>query len=205
MKTSKPFSTISYNSVDFLKYRLDLLVNSGKISFYAFIKHFGEFDPQRNEREKDHIHLFIEPNGTVDTDDILAYFVEIDQSNPTKPFRCLPSHKSKFGDWYLYSIHDKAYLASKFETREYSYQLSDIVTSSSELLDYYRHTIDYSKTRIQNIIIEAATNGVPFSQLVFQGLIPMQLIYAAQRTYDLITQFNSVCYRDKKTGHDDDI
>ena len=86
MKTSKPFSTISYNSVDFLKYRLDMLINSGKILFYVFIKYFGEFDVQRNEREKEHIYLFIESNGSVDTDDILTYFVEIDHNNPTKPF-----------------------------------------------------------------------------------------------------------------------
>ena len=35
MKTSKPISTISYNSEEFLKAKLDYLVRSGEIAFWV--------------------------------------------------------------------------------------------------------------------------------------------------------------------------
>ena len=39
MRTSKPFSTISYNTEDYLTAKLDELVTTRKIEFYAFIEH----------------------------------------------------------------------------------------------------------------------------------------------------------------------
>ena len=42
MKTTKACSTISYNSLDFLKDKLDQLVQRRYISFYAFVKHYAE-------------------------------------------------------------------------------------------------------------------------------------------------------------------
>ena len=42
MQTSKPMSTISYNSEKFLKSQLDYLLRSHVIDYYMYIKHIGE-------------------------------------------------------------------------------------------------------------------------------------------------------------------
>ena len=60
MKTSKPISTISYNSEEFLKAKLDYLVRSGEVAFWYYIKHHGEYDKETNIQDKDHIHLYIQ-------------------------------------------------------------------------------------------------------------------------------------------------
>ena len=44
MKTSKPFSTISYNTADFLSVKLNDLVNRRKIAFWAYVEHLPEED-----------------------------------------------------------------------------------------------------------------------------------------------------------------
>ena len=51
MNTRNPISTISYNSMLFLKAKLDELVNAKVIQFYAFIFHKGEDD---EAGKKDH-------------------------------------------------------------------------------------------------------------------------------------------------------
>lgn len=44
MRTSKPISTISYNTLPFLKEKLDDLVNNQVLEFYFFIWHHAEDD-----------------------------------------------------------------------------------------------------------------------------------------------------------------
>lgn len=108
MKTSRPFSSISYNTPDYLRVKLDELVSRRVVSFYAFIFH------QKEEDElKDHIHLYIVPNGSQNTDDILDYLKEFTLADPLHPLGCMPAKSSKFGDWALYGTHNALYLASK--------------------------------------------------------------------------------------------
>ena len=76
MKTSKPFSTISYNSPEFLIVKLNDLVERRVIAFFAFVKHFKEAD-----EKKDHIHLIIFPNGQYQTDALKDYLAEPDFSD----------------------------------------------------------------------------------------------------------------------------
>ena len=66
MKTSKPFSTISYNTADFLSVKLNDLVNRRKIAFWAYVEHLPEED-----EKKAHKHLYIVPNGQINTDEVL--------------------------------------------------------------------------------------------------------------------------------------
>ena len=59
MRTSKTISTISYNTKDFLEFKLMELMDSGDISDWFFIQHFAEED-----EKKDHIHLWVKSNIT---------------------------------------------------------------------------------------------------------------------------------------------
>lgn len=72
MRTSKPIATISYNSADFLKLRLNDLIKSKKICDWMFIQHTAEAD-----EKKDHIHLWIKPNTLLDTMDLQEHFLEL--------------------------------------------------------------------------------------------------------------------------------
>lgn len=72
MKTTKPISTISYNSLNFLKYKLDCLLEDGVINFYMGIVH----QPEEDEK-KEHIHLYILPHSQVDTMKLETQFIEL--------------------------------------------------------------------------------------------------------------------------------
>ena len=106
MKTSKPVSTISYNSEEFLKAKLDYLVRSGEIAFWFYIKHHGEFDDVTNMQDKDHIHLYCEFADRVDTIKLGEMFLEYENGDlNSKPLRCMPFRVSKPYDAILYA-HD---------------------------------------------------------------------------------------------------
>ena len=116
MRTSKPFSTISYNSVNFLKSKLDEMITDKWIDFYAFVRHSPEDDEL-----KEHIHLYIVPSTLLQTDYITEHLQEYDSTHPDKPLGCIACKSSKFDDWYMYGLHDKAYLASKGQARKHYY------------------------------------------------------------------------------------
>lgn len=107
MATSKPHSTISYNTEPFLRSKLDSWVKAHYIQAYQYIKHKGE------DGDKDHIHLRIEPNKALDlmnlTDELKEYVV-----GSEKPLGVRPWRPSKEEDWFLYSVHDKKYLQIKY-------------------------------------------------------------------------------------------
>ena len=65
MATSKPISSISYNSDSFLVDRLAVLSKAEVISFWAFIHHKAEKGLDEVPG-KAHIHLFVMPNKLVD-------------------------------------------------------------------------------------------------------------------------------------------
>ena len=168
MKTTKACSTISYNTLDFLKDKLDKLVRRRYISFYAFVKHYAEEDER-----KDHIHLIVIPNGQIQTDTISDILQELDSANPLKQLGVMPWRSSKWADWYLYSSHDKAYLASKGQSRTHHYAESDFITSDSDYLHELITTIDrtkYAKTQefVQNIM-----DGGNMFDMVVAGQVPV--------------------------------
>lgn len=183
MNTSKSISTIHYVEKERLKIKLDDLVMKNKITFFAFIEHLKEEDETKN-----HIHLFIVPNGKINTDQLREELEFLDKDNPTKPIRSLPFTTSKFSDWYLYSLHDKAYLMSKQQARKYHYDKEEFFVSDEDYLNELIHQIDFTKFRTQSIVSDMAQNGVPFGTIVEQGIIPVPLINQYQKLYDVIYQ-----------------
>lgn len=200
MKTSKPFTTISYNTVEYLKAQLDDLVQRNILYFYSFIRHYKEED-----EAKAHIHLLLHPNGQVDTDKVLKHLEEFDPSMPDKPLRCRPPHKcNNFGDWYLYGLHDTKYLlAHGYQMRKYHYEQSDMVTSDIDELTELIHTIDYKKLYGNQIFFQALENGESIFEMVKRGVIPMQQYGQYSRFFfDLASGSLNQTFRGGHIGHD---
>lgn len=194
MKTSRPFSTISYNSPDFLRVKLDELITRRAISFYAFIFHKKEEDEQ-----KDHIHLHIIPNGSVNTDDIRDYLKEFTLADPLRPLGCMPFEPSKFDDWALYSTHNALYLASKGQSRKYSYTIDEMVTSDFDYFLEKWKRIDMSKLNRFFLLSTAVDEGVPFESLLATGQIPIQQVFAYQKAYELLSGRYATYRGDRET------
>ena len=133
--TSKPISCICYLHKEVLQIKLEELVREQKILVYDFICHKGELNKDTNEREKDHIHLYIEPFGKLDIKSLLNFLVEIDKDNSKKLLRCVGfKNCNSRVDWLYYSIHDKEYLSKKNLEREFNYSFKDIITNDYEEL-----------------------------------------------------------------------
>ena len=193
MKTSKPFSTISYNSENFLRVKLGELIDRRKIAFYAFVEHLPEED-----EKKAHKHLIIVPNGQINTDEVLEYLLEVDPNNPLKPLGCIPPHSSKFGDWSLYAIHDTQYLASKGQSRKYHYKPEEVICSDRDYLNEEVHQIDMSKLSKVKMLLQAVEDKVPFEKLLATGQIPIQQCYAFKQAYDTIANYT---FRNGRQSH----
>ena len=181
MKTSRPFSTISYNTVDFLNAKLSDLVNKRMISFYAFVEHYAEED-----EKKAHKHLYIMPNGQLQTDQITDLLQEMDPQNPLKPLGVMPFQSSKWSDWYLYCIHDTAYLASKGQSRKHHYNETDFYSSDSDFLHELIHTIDRAKYFKTQEFVNKIQQGVSLYDLVTTGNIPAPQFNQWQNMYSFI-------------------
>lgn len=179
-----------------MQVKLNDLVNRRKIAFYGFIEHLPEED-----EKKVHKHLYIVPNGQINTDEILDYLLEFDPKNPTKPLGCIPFHSSKFTDWYLYSIHDKDYLASKGQSRKYSYTKEEVIVSDSDFFNEEIHRMDLSKLSKVKALRSAVEGGVPFEQLLMTGQIPVQQVYAFKQTYDMISDYLERTSRNGRESH----
>lgn len=72
MKTIKPIATVSWNTEEFLVKQLNNLVNDHVILFWFYVKHFAESD-----EKKEHIHLYLEPDIRVDTNELRSNFEEL--------------------------------------------------------------------------------------------------------------------------------
>lgn len=197
MKTSKPFSTISYNTTDFLVLKLDDLIKKGFISFYAFIEHLPEED-----EEKKHKHLYLVPDGQVETTSLFEKLIEVDPKQPLKPFKCIPPRSSKFKDWYLYAKHDIDYLSSKGQSRKYNYQMNEFVVSDHDYFMEEIHQMDMSHLQNIKILRSAIQNKVPFEQMVFNGSIPIPLVNQYSKVYEMMTNFeNGILDRAERQTH----
>lgn len=125
MKTTKPISSISWNTRQYLVDRLEELRKAHLIAFWVLIQHKAEDD-----EKKDHIHFYVEPNKSLDTEELRENFIELGPNQ--KPLGVNKFQKSDFKNWLWYSIHDKVYLASKQEARKYHYSVTDLVSSNDE-------------------------------------------------------------------------
>lgn len=184
MKTRLPFSTISFNTPEYLSTKLSELRNAKILSEWFYIVHKPE-DDEAGKRE--HMHVYMIPSKGIQTDDIRAELKEYDPANPDKPRATLQFKSSKFGNWYLYAIHDPEYLASKGESRKYHYQQEDIVASDPDVLHELVYEIDILAELGQfKGMKDAKKHGLTFQQYFNQGKIPPQQIRAMQLAWELI-------------------
>lgn len=189
MKTSKPISTISYNSVDFLELKLNELLKCKKIEFWAFICHKPEDD---ESKLKPHSHVYMIPSSLLQTEDIREYLQEYDPQNPNKPLGVIRFASSKrFGDWCLYVLHDTAYLASKSQSRKYHYSYSNIRTSDQETMDNFYQNIDLMEVSKYKALLEAQKTGVTWAQFFSRGTVPIQQITAWRTAWDTISSLKT--------------
>jgi hypothetical protein len=198
LKTSKAFSTISYNTAEFLKLKLDELVAKRCIAFYAYVFHYAEED-----EKKDHKHLLIIPNGQIDTDQIGDVLQELDPANIGKPLGCMPFHSSKWGDWFLYSSHDSAYLASKGQTRKHHYTEKDFVASDEDYLHELITTIDRTKYAKTQDFVQKVKGGASFFEMLQNGQIPAPQFNQWLNMFEYIR--NGEVYRNGRQTHSPNI
>lgn len=187
MRTSKPISTISYNTDDFLEMKLNELITTHYIEYWCYVKHLGEVD-EDGVIEKDHKHVLMIPNGRIDTMDIQDKMTEIDLFNPSKPLKCIDFRNSKVDEWFLYCSHDETYLKTKFLEKQYSYTLKDFVSSDVDETaikwDRAFHESDYMKNQRMLKLLEKNTA----SQLVAQGFVQPQQAFQMQVFYKMLCQ-----------------
>ena len=183
MKTSKPVSTISFNSVGFLTLKLNELTKAGKVSFWCFVQHMPEDD---EGGKKEHCHVYIEPSKMIQTDDLKKELLEFDPTNPSKPLGCLSFTSSKFGPWYLYGLHDKRYLASKGQSRRYHYCFDDFLSSDEDDLLCKSRQIDLLALSPYADMQEAQREGLTFPEYFARGTIPLPQLVQFQRAWDLL-------------------
>lgn len=172
MRTSKPISTISYNTEEFLIMQLGELIKSHKISDYMFIKHKAESDER-----KDHIHLWIKPNTLLDTMDLQKHFTEIVLDNPKKPLKCIDFRASQVDDWILYNQHFEPYLKSKGESREFHYRKEDFRFYDEDTFDdLYIHAFKGSDWAKRYQMLQALGNSsISPVDLIMSGTIPLNM------------------------------
>lgn len=201
MITRSNISTISYNTDDYLIFKLNDMIKNHCIEFWAFINHI----PEEDER-KPHKHLFIIPSGTVDTFALSDILEEIDFTNPTMPpLGTIFWKHSKFVDWYLYALHDIDYLASKGESRKYHYDKSEFIVSECDYFNELIHSCDFSQYTKHKKLREAVQSDISFRDLFANGFIPVQQIGQYSLAYNLL-KYGDMYYdktdRNGRFGHE---
>ena len=185
MRTSKPISTISYNTEYFLANKLYELKRHGIIDYAMWIKHQPDTDDT-----KEHFHVYIEPSKMVQTNDLVTLFTEIDLTDPDKkPLGVITFRSSKCTDWLLYGLHDEEYLTDKGLSRNLHYQVSDIrSTCEYTLNDIVANAYDQLKNKLEKRLIDAIfVKKMNWNEIVLSGMIPIQKITGALIMYKALT------------------
>lgn len=199
MRTTKPIATISFNTPEFLRLKLEELQKAGRLSFWCFIVHKPEDD---EGGKKEHIHLYCEPSKMLQTDDLKAALLEFDPSMPDKPKGTISWHSSKFDPWYLYALHDRRYLASKGQSRRFHYQHSDILTSDAEDLLFKARSIDLISISPYADMLDAQANGISWAEYFSRGTVPLPQVALFERAWYLLSSVGTD--RDGRLGHVDE-
>ena len=198
MRASKPISTISYNSEAFLRNKIQEWKKLGLIEYGMWIKHLPDEDDK-----KVHYHVYLKPAKLIQTMDLEKDSYEYQaifpyentdpnttalvKTNP-KPLKMIGFRMSKEGDWVLYGVHDKAYLAEKGMTRKYHYSFSDIETTCEDTLkDIITHLLDDRKGRLENRIYDCILKGLTWREIVCTGIVPLRQIGNAHMFYKAVT------------------
>ena len=202
MKTTKPLSTISYNTAAFLLGVLDDLITERVIQFYALIHH----EPEEDEN-KPHWHVYMEPCESVDMVALRDRFKELDLKNPKQALGCMIFKKSNFYDWYWYGLHNPAYLASKGQTRKYHYDPSRVLSSDPDQLLAYvvDNPLKQSKIEMAQAMLYAGADVLDIAKTI--GVAPHQLAYFMQSIKllgQLTTSRGDRSNHEPNNGGDDD-
>lgn len=200
MRTTKPISTISFNTPEYLRQKLTELQRSGRISFWAYIRHNPEDD---EGGKKEHCHVYIEPSKMLQTDDVKSELKEFDPTNPTKPLGCISFNSSKFDPWYLYALHDKRYLASKGQARRYHYRHDDIVSSDDDDLTFKARSIDMISLSPYSDMEDAQRQGITFAEYFARGTIPLPQLSLWEKAWQFLSANRTE--RGSSEGHPNDV
>ena len=182
MDTYKPFSTIGYNTEPFLLERLKELQSIYPDLFWCYIYHSDE------PNKKLHYHLYIEPNIRIREHEfamIRKSFEECEEGSEL-PLACMPFRKSNFKDWYLYGLHDAAYLrAKKLQRVTLNYSPECVKTSDVSMLEDYVAMLDPTEfeSPIDKIII-CYDNGMAMHEAMSYLRIPYSAMYGFRNIWE---------------------
>lgn len=183
VNTQKPISSISYNSGEFLKQKIEYWKSCGLIEFGMWIKHKAEED-----EKKDHYHVYIIPAKRIQTMDLENDSHEFDPDKPNNPKKCMRFQNSKEQDWIQYVLHDPEYMAEKGLEKKYCYGLDEIMSTDEDTLNIIISEIkDDIKGRLDNRIRQAVNNGMSWRQISLSGIVPMNQVNNARWLYMAIT------------------
>lgn len=182
MRTSKPISTISFNTPDFVRNLCGDLVHRGILSAAVWVEHLGEDD---EAGKKAHIHLYAEPSKRLQTDDLRTLFVE-PVPDTDKPLGVLPWRSSRFTDWYLYCKHDRTYLNAKGLERKYHYKDEDFCATDADYLLCLVREISRLDVSLYSDMVDAIQRGVSWSQYFSRGTVPIQLVRQYKIAWDIL-------------------
>lgn len=200
MRTTKPIATISFNTPDYLRQKLNELLKAGRLSFWAFIPHKPEDD---EGGKKEHCHVYVEPSKMIQTDDLRTELMEYDPEHPDKPRGCISWKSSKFDPWYLYALHDKRYLASKGQSRKFHYKHDDIVTSDDDDLTFKARSIDMVSLSPYADMEDAQRQGFTWAEYFARGTVPLPQVLLFERAWNMLLQAKTD--RADRRGHPMDI
>lgn len=198
MNTAKPISTISWNTEPFLRAKLTELLKARKIDFWAYIHH----DPEDDEAgKKPHFHVYVEPSKRTQTAVLKDEFKEFDPTHPDKPLGVLGFRSSKFGDWWLYALHDPVYLAAKMQSRRHHYAPEHVQSADPDELRERVYSVDMSDLTPQKRLMAFKEAGKTFAEAVATGIVPIVQI----RQYELAWQYltSDRTERNGAPGHPD--
>lgn len=197
MKTSKPLSTVSYNTPRYLIFKLEQLRKSKVLSKWYVMPHAPEDD---EAGKKYHMHVFVQSNNKVDPDDLRAQFIEPVAGDITRPRKCMPFVPSDFSNWCMYVLHDPAYLASKGQSRRYRYGFKDFLVFDADVFDYERKSISMSDISAYRKMLGFIERGQSFAEFVGSGSCPIPQIRNWQTAFGLLS--SHATYRNNKVGHE---
>jgi hypothetical protein len=134
-----------------------------------YICHKGE------DGDKDHIHLRIEPNKSLDQMDLTEALKQYPEG-AVKPLGVRPWRPSKEEDWLLYAVHDADYLKAKYHEGEKGeklpYKWQDIKASEGYDVEIaYIRARSYLEHTNANIIKRLSEGTAPVV-LAEEGLNP---------------------------------
>ena len=196
MRTRRLVSTVSFNTVRFVEITCERLREAGVIELAYWVKHRPEAD-----EKKEHVHVCMLPARVLDTMELEKQFCEL-VPGESEPRGVLPFRVSKFADWFLYSSHNKGYLASKGKSRVWSYSVDEFGATCKERLFEDVKMIDERPFKVWALVNAAVASGQSWEDLMASGGIPphnwlyfKELFYAAWRK----------AYRNEGGGRGDDV